>query len=113
MMWRPFGKINPPSNTPNYHDIVLSNWAKLTGVDIGRGEGWAGTNFFVTAEPVIGFCIDSRGPEVHAAIKGRFHFPFDRHNRNTRRAAFKDALAKLEQCQQLNEDAFAKRNRKA
>lgn len=80
-MWQPIGDFN----SPDHHNVVLLNWARITRTDIGR-DGWKGKAFFVTSKPSCGFCIETRGPGIPS--EPRMHFPFDRANRLQRREQF-------------------------
>lgn len=90
-MAQPFGAFN----SPNFHQVVLLNWATRTlghAEAIGRGEGFAGVSLFVTARPSLGFCVEGRGPDISPWFRTRLHFPFN-NGRASRRLAFARALA--------------------
>lgn len=90
-MWLPFGEFN----SPDYHNTVLWNWLRLKNTNFA-GEGWAGLQFFITARPSLGFCIEHRGPGGDPWFKARLHFPFDATDRKSRRLAFGRALLSLQ-----------------
>jgi len=89
-MWHP---IKGSKGSAHYYNAALMNWARLHGVDIGRGEGYAGTSLFVTATPSLGFCVETRG---HAqGWQPRHHFPFQHGDRKARREQFARAVLVL------------------
>ncbi len=55
--------------SPNHHDIVLSNWARQRGIDIGQ-KGRAGYAIYVgkTDRWLLAFFVEGRGPTAHPVM---------------------------------------------
>ncbi len=81
MNWRPLGS----KGSPNYHAVVLLNWARRYGVNIGR-LGYGGVNFGVWLGPC--FVVERRGSGRTVTPK---EFPFS--TKAERRRAFAEAKA--------------------
>ncbi len=85
-MWKPAGT----KGSPNHHDVVLANWARLRRIDIGQ-HCYRGWSLFVWALPPsegsMAFFVEHRGPP-HGPFRKIFPFgdtPGDR------RGAFAEA----------------------
>lgn len=82
-MMQPIGS----RGSPNHQSVVLTNWARLRGVNIGS-FGWRGKSLSVQHQlGTTAFVVDARGqdhPIVHAAIPYRC--------RRERQQAFRVAL---------------------
>ncbi|MBX9860664.1 MAG: hypothetical protein K2Y20_13920 [Sphingomonas sp.] len=94
-MWHPIGSWR----SPNHHQVVLMNWARLRGFELGQ-EGYLGTAIFVYVNDFgVGFQIEGRGFGTGGFVDRRSvppMFPFDRFCAASRRRAFRSALAFFE-----------------
>jgi hypothetical protein len=61
MMMQPAGV----KHSPNHHHVVLMNWARCKGLDLGR-EGYEGIALFVgVRDGLHAFVVEGRGPGTH------------------------------------------------